>query len=99
MADKVHSSFTTQGERIIFLAGPSVSPTKGDKQSESLVRVARGATIECGGCAGRFPAPAFEGNSVCASCFDEAGIENEHSDGYHDEAPEPQCVQCFPHGY
>jgi hypothetical protein len=28
----------------------------------------------------------------------EAGIENEHSDGYHDEAPEPQCVQCFPHG-
>ena len=98
MADKVHSSFTTQGERIIFLAGPSVSPTKGDKQSESLVRVARGATIECGECGKVKLASEFDGNSVCASCFDEAGIENEHSDGYHDEAPEPQCVQCSPHG-
>ena len=28
------------------------------------------------------------GDGVCRSCYDEAGLENEHQDGYHDATEE-----------
>lgn len=35
------------------------------------------------------------GAKLCAPCYDEAGIENEHADGYHDDEPDPdRCRDC-----
>lgn len=31
---------------------------------------------------------------MCAPCYDQAGLENEHSDGHHAEAPNADCPQC-----
>jgi len=34
------------------------------------------------------------GSGLCADCFNDAGLENEHSDGHHDDEPKPGCPQC-----
>lgn len=34
------------------------------------------------------------GCDLCVSCYDAAGLENEHSDGYHDDTPDPNCPDC-----
>jgi hypothetical protein len=34
------------------------------------------------------------GSELCPICWDDAGIENEHSDGFHDEQPDPNCPLC-----
>ena len=31
---------------------------------------------------------------LCNACYDEAGLENEHADGYHDGAPNARCIDC-----
>ena len=31
--------------------------------------------------------------SLCAGCYEEAGLRNEHTDGYH-ETVHPQCPVC-----
>lgn len=31
---------------------------------------------------------------VCAACYDLAGIENEHADGYHKDEPASDCPLC-----
>lgn len=90
--NKIHLSTSTAGGRIIFLASSMVSPGS-DPQSKSLVRVARSATITCADCKQDFNATAFDGNALCPSCFDDAGMENEHNDGYHDE-PNADCKLC-----
>lgn len=33
---------------------------------------------------------------LCRPCYDEAGIENEHADGYHAKEKSADCHQCFP---
>ena len=35
------------------------------------------------------------GNVLCLGCYTAAGIENEHSDGLHDDHPSPVCISCF----
>ena len=35
---------------------------------------------------------------LCAKCYDEAGIENEHLDGYHKGNPDPMCPMCKKEG-
>jgi hypothetical protein len=91
----IHNSYSPVGMRIIFLASPMVTPVKGDAASERNIRIARAASVTCGECGDTFPAPTFDGNGSCPSCWDEAGIENEHSDGYHD-APVAACKACTP---
>jgi hypothetical protein len=34
------------------------------------------------------------GIDLCAACYDEAGLENEHQDGYHAEKPVSDCPMC-----
>jgi len=34
------------------------------------------------------------GVELCASCYEEAGLENEHQDGYHSDNPDPKCPMC-----
>jgi hypothetical protein len=35
------------------------------------------------------------GTGLCFPCYEEAGFENEHQDGYHDDAPVPaDCPMC-----
>lgn len=31
---------------------------------------------------------------LCVSCWDAAGLDNEHSDGYHDDTPNAHCIRC-----
>lgn len=31
---------------------------------------------------------------LCKQCYYEGGLENEHSDGYHDDAPHVDCPIC-----
>lgn len=31
---------------------------------------------------------------LCQSCYDAAGLENEHADGYHDTGPVDGCADC-----
>ena len=31
---------------------------------------------------------------LCVTCFEEAGLENEHMDGFHDDEPEARCPMC-----
>lgn len=32
--------------------------------------------------------------NLCRKCYDEAGLENEHSDGYHDKEANENCPEC-----
>lgn len=32
--------------------------------------------------------------SLCVDCYENAGLENEHSDGGHSDKPHPSCKQC-----
>jgi hypothetical protein len=34
------------------------------------------------------------GIDLCAACYDEAGLEDEHQDGYHAEEPVSDCPMC-----
>ena len=34
------------------------------------------------------------GTELCAQCFHEAGLENEHQDGLHDEQANDECPMC-----
>lgn len=34
------------------------------------------------------------GLELCQECLDEAEMENAHSDGYHDDDPDPACIEC-----
>lgn len=31
---------------------------------------------------------------LCEACYEEAGLENEHSDGHHEVNPNPECPDC-----
>lgn len=35
-----------------------------------------------------------DGSELCRKCYDDAGRENEHFDGYHTEAKNPKCHMC-----
>jgi len=55
-------------------------------------------TFDCPMACGRKLDPANKdamGVDLCPTCYDEAGLENEHSDGYHDK-PNPACPGCQP---
>ena len=91
--NKIHISTSEQGARIVFIASGAVSAVKGDKQSESLKRVAESATIECGDCHRRYAAPFYHRQADCPDCYDDAGFENEPNDGWH-ETPNPDCKAC-----
>lgn len=34
------------------------------------------------------------GLEMCGKCIDQSGLENEHADGYHDDAPNAECPDC-----
>lgn len=36
----------------------------------------------------------YDGEGYCAKCYEEAGYENEHSDGCHEDEYEPKCPTC-----
>jgi hypothetical protein len=36
------------------------------------------------------------GTEYCDDCFEQAGLENEHQDGYHDEGRYANCPICTP---
>lgn len=36
------------------------------------------------------------GDGTCVDCYEAAGIENAHEDGYHANAPDPMCPDCTP---
>lgn len=38
------------------------------------------------------------GTRLCKDCFDKAGLENAHADGYHDAAPCADCPACKAEG-
>lgn len=40
------------------------------------------------------PAETAHGVDLCVRCYDEAGFENAHSDGHHDDAPDANCHVC-----
>lgn len=38
------------------------------------------------------------GIELCGPCFEAAGLENEHSDGYHESEAHPDCPDCAASG-
>lgn len=50
----------------------------------------------CRGC-GKLTHSSVDGNSgiaLCRPCLDAAGMENEHADGHHADAPHYACPSC-----
>ncbi len=33
-------------------------------------------------------------DDMCLTCYEEAGVENEHADGHHDDTPAANCPEC-----
>jgi len=52
-------------------------------------------TTRCRGC-GKLTWKEYEAtqSGLCTTCFNDAGMENEHNDGHHDESPDPACRFC-----
>jgi hypothetical protein len=56
-----------------------------------------GSTYLCNCCGKRTRSTGRGDNEhakLCAKCFDIAGLENEHSDGFHRDQPNPECPDC-----
>jgi hypothetical protein len=49
--------------------------------------------VACRGC-GKTTNAGSNGLDLCAKCFDEAGLENEHQDGMHDGESAEGCPFC-----
>lgn len=52
--------------------------------------------IVCGECGKTTTQTAGGGTGLCGPCYDRAGLENEHVDGCHDDAPVDGCPLCAP---
>lgn len=70
-----------------------------DENDRRMLRDAcRALTYTCPGCGESRPVSDWSRDSLgcelCAACFDAAGLENEHADGYHDDDPCPDCALC-----
>lgn len=50
--------------------------------------------VYCKVCGKRTTRNTGGGTGLCGPCYDEAGLENEHADGHHDEAPHADCPDC-----
>ncbi len=50
--------------------------------------------IRCNVCHKLTTPNAGGGTDLCAKCYHEAGLENEHQDGEHKGAPNPECPMC-----
>lgn len=61
-------------------------------------RFGRGGAYRCRSCGKLTRETGGDESSVelCRSCLQEAEMENAHSDGYHDDAPNPECPDCAP---
>jgi hypothetical protein len=55
-------------------------------------------TFTCTVCGTRRQLANMEATNVCTDCYDVAGIENEHQDGYHADQPAADCPMCKPKG-
>lgn len=57
-----------------------------------------GSTYVCGSCGHntRNVGGDEAGCDLCLLCYEEAGIENAHADGYHKDEPATDCYQCNP---
>lgn len=50
-------------------------------------------TCKCCGKRTRETGECESGVGLCVTCYNEAGLENEHQDGYHD-VPNANCPMC-----
>jgi hypothetical protein len=77
---------------VISLATYGVSPLSVVTAAAQLA-----VTFDCPMGCGRKLDPGDKdamGVDLCPTCYDEAGLENEHSDGYLDDEPDPACPVC-----
>lgn len=67
---------------------------------ERLWQAAREIEFTCYACQTRKPAKDWtrdsSGIDLCAECMEEAELENEHVDGYHETEKRADCLLCFP---
>lgn len=63
-----------------------------------IYEAARARTYHCDSCGFDKPAHQWDrdshGVNLCADCYTEAGLENEHQDGYHNDKSNPDCPMC-----
>jgi hypothetical protein len=63
-----------------------------------IYQQARARTYMCKSCGIEKPIyqwdPDSHGVDLCADCYTEAGLENEHQDGMHDDNRDPHCPMC-----
>lgn len=60
--------------------------------------MARTRMVDCPDCRQRRAAPSYDrGTPLCEACYDDAGMENAHSDGHHADAFHPDCPGCRAH--
>lgn len=77
---------------VVSLATYGVSPLNVVTAAAQLA-----VTFDCPMACGRKLDPGNKdamGVDLCPTCYDEAGLENEHADGYHDDEPAPGCPEC-----
>jgi hypothetical protein len=60
----------------------------------------RGGVYVCKACGKRTreTGECESGVELCRDCYEDAGYENEHQDGYHDDEPNPSCPWCRQEG-
>lgn len=73
--------------------------TSTDATPGKFTRGANTGTLVCDACGKRkqvanMAVHTDKGRGVCNPCYDLAGLENAHADGYHSETPDPACPEC-----
>lgn len=68
---------------------------KSNSKSNSRFRKGSGVYV-CLGCGKRTRETGSSESNVelCIDCYDDAGMENEHDDGHHDDNPHSDCRWC-----
>jgi hypothetical protein len=81
---------------LIFIATHSRGVEQQTEAARRLVAIASTTVIACYGCERKLEAREFDGSGTdpCPRCYKEAGLENEHQDGYHREQPNADCPMC-----
>lgn len=82
---------------MLFVATHSELRYQTTRESRELVRIAQARRYWCYSC-GRSDLPYTDfdgsGTDLCVACYELAGLENSHSDGYHAKTPVAECPTC-----
>jgi recombinational DNA repair protein RecR len=86
----------TRDQALILVMATLGTDEQPTAEMAAKVRAARRAMLPCQECGELHKATRLDSSTgLCEKCYDLAGMENEHSDGHHDGAPNSECPDCL----